>query len=197
MNYALYVCDTETTGLNPFVNDVIEVSFCRLSDNIQKTWKLKPFNIENIQLEALKINGHKLEDLLYMTSYGKETYREPTKVIIEIENWIMEDSYPCEKRILIGQNVMFDKYMLENLWSKCEASDSFPFGRRYLDTMQIQFFMDFCKDEFLDSYSLTNIIKKYGIKNSRAHTAEADTVATKELFEKQVEYFRKILNIKS
>ena len=194
MNYALYVCDTETTGLNPFINDVIEISFCRLSDNIQKTWKLKPINIENIQLEALKINGHKLEDLLYMTSYGKETYREPTKVIIEIENWIMKDSYPCEKRILIGQNVMFDKYMLENLWNKCEASDSFPFGRRYLDTMQIQFFMDFCKEEFLDSYSLTSIIKKYGIKNSRAHTAEADTIATKELFEKQVEYFKKNLD---
>ena len=39
-----------------------------------------------------------------------------------------------------------------------------------------------------------NLIKKYGVVNTKAHTAAADTLATKEVFLKQVEYFKKLLN---
>lgn len=193
MEYVLYIVDTETTGLNSHVNDVIELSIYRLTDNVQKTWCLKPINYEAIDSGALRVNGHKLEDLKHETAYGKETYKDPSKVIVEVENWIEEDNVPAEKRILTGQNIAFDKFMLEQLWLKCNSKDTFPFGRRLLDTMQIEFFLDWCKGSLAEGYSLGNLVKKYGVKNDKAHTAAADVRATKEVFEKQVEFFKKIL----
>ena len=49
MNYAIYVADVETTGLDPYSNDVIELSLLRLSDGEQKTWCMKPFNFQSIE----------------------------------------------------------------------------------------------------------------------------------------------------
>lgn len=194
MKYIIYVADVETTGLDIHNNDVIELSLIRLSDNIQQTWCIKPINIEHIQAGALRVNGHKLEDLLHQTKEGRDRYLDPQKVIIDIENWIMDDGVPAENRILCGQNIAFDKFMLENLWTKCNSKDSFPFGRRMMDTMMIEFFMDWCKGDMAEGYSLNNLVKKYGVKNDKAHTAAADTKATKEVFEQQVTMFKKILN---
>lgn len=194
MNYVIYVADVETTGLDYFKNDVIELSLYRLTDDTQKTWCLKPINTDSIDSGALRINGHKLEDITHQTKYGKETYKDPNKVIVEIENWIMEDDVPTENRILCGQNIGFDKIMLEQLWFKCNAKDTFPFGRRMMDTMMIEFFLDWCKGSMAEGYSLANLTKKYGVVNAKAHTAAADTKSTKEVFEKQVEFFKKILN---
>lgn len=193
MDYTIYIADVETTGLDSRIHDVIEMSLYRLTDDVQKTWCLKPFNIAGIDPAALRINGHKIEDLRHDTKHGKETYRDPVQVIVEVENWMMEDNAPTEKRILVGQNINFDKDMFEQLWTKCQSRDSLPFGRRIMDTMQIEFFLDWCKGSMAEGYSLNNLIKKYGIKNEKAHTAAADVKATKEVFIKQVEIFRKIL----
>lgn len=193
MEYVIYVADVETTGLDSRLNDVIELSLHRLTDGQQRTWQLKPTNVNNIEAAALRINGHKLEDLLHETAYGRQTYRDPNQVIIEVENWLAEDGMPTEKRILVGQNINFDKDMFEQLWTKCNSRDSLPFGRRIMDTMQIEFFLDWCKGTMAEGYSLNNLVKKYGIKNEKAHTAEADVKATKEVFEKQVEFFKKVL----
>lgn len=195
MNYVIYVADVETTGLDSRVHDVIELSLNRLSDNVQKTWRLKPFNIPGIDPGALRVNGHKLEDLKLETKYGRDTYLDPRKVIIEIENWMMEDNVDTEKRILVGQNINFDKDMFEQLWIKCESKDTLPFGRRYMDTMQIAFFTDYVENTFAEGYSLNNLVKKYGIKNEKAHSAEADVKATTEVFLKQVADLRKKLKV--
>jgi DNA polymerase III epsilon subunit-like protein len=196
MNFTFYVADIETTGLDSHLHDVIELSLYRLGDsseNCQRTWCLKPLSPDTIELEALRINGHKLEDLLHKTKEGRERYLDPSKVLVDIENWLSEDMKPAEKRFLIGQNVAFDKERLEQLWTRCNSKDSFPFGRRVMDTMVIELFFDFCKGQFAEGYSLKNLIKKYGVVNTKAHTAAADTLATKEVFLKQVEYFKKLL----
>jgi DNA polymerase III epsilon subunit-like protein len=193
MDYVIYIADTETTGLDFINHDIIELSIYRLNDHVQKTWCLKPLNQESIDAGALRVNGHKLEDLKHQTKAGIERYKDPNKVIVEVENWLAEDGMPAEKRWLVGQNINFDKTMLERLWAKCNSKDTFPFGRRVLDTMQLEFFLDWCKGSMAEAYSLSAIIKKYGIKNEKAHTAEADVKATKEVFEKQVEYFKKML----
>jgi DNA polymerase III alpha subunit (gram-positive type) len=195
MKYCLYVTDTETTGLDSHLNDIIELSMWRSSDDSQKTWYIKPINFASIELDALRINHHKLEDIKHETKFGKETYLDTAKTIIEIENWVNEDCFASSNRILVGQNIGFDKAMLEQLWIKCNSKDTYPFGYRTMDTMMIEFFLDFAKDseDMADSYSLSAIIKKYGIKNDKAHTAESDVKATKELFYKQIEFFKEKL----
>jgi len=198
MNYIFYVADIETTGLDARKHDVIELSLHRLgdaSDNAQKTWCFKPLTPENIEAAALKINGHKLEDITHKTKEGRERYLDPTSTLVDIENWLAEDGVPAEKRFLIGQNIAFDKERLIQLWSKCNSDESFPFGRRLIDTMIIELFFDFCKGQFAEGYSLKNLGKKYGIKNDKAHSAAADVKATKEIFEKQVELMQKLIKL--
>jgi DNA polymerase III alpha subunit (gram-positive type) len=194
MDYSLYVGDVESTGLDSRLHDVIEVSFYRLNDGSKRTWCIKPTNPSNIDLGALRVNGHKIEDLKHETKAGRDKYMDPHKAIIEMENWIAEDNNPAENRVLIGHNIFFDRDMLQQLWTKCDAKDSFPFGRRLMDTMVMEFFLDWCKGTMADGYSLNNLVKKYGVVNTKAHTAEADVAATKEVFEKQVEFFKKKLN---
>ena len=190
MDYVIYVTDVETTGLDDRNNDIIELSIHRLTDDVQKTWCLKPTNPATIDPDSLRINGHKREDLLHQTKEGRERYQDPSKVIIEVENWIMEDGVPATQRILAGQNVSFDRGFLEQHWIKCQSKDSFPFGRRTLDTMMIEFFMDLCKGSMSEGYSLNNLTKKYGLKNDKAHTAAADVKVTKEVLLKQIEFFK-------
>ncbi len=197
MNFSFYVTDIETTGLDSHVHDVIELSMYRLGDtseNAQMTWCIKPLTPETADPVALRINGHKLEDLTHKTKEGRERYREAPSVLVDVENWMALDGMPAEKRFLIGQNVGFDKDRLEMLWIKCNSKDSFPIGRRVMDTMILELFFDFCKGEFAEGYSLNQIIKKYGVVNTKAHTAAADVMATKQVFEKQVEYFKKLLS---
>jgi DNA polymerase III alpha subunit (gram-positive type) len=196
MNFSFYVTDIETTGLDSHLHDVIELSMYRLGDTTetaQMTWCIKPLTPETADPVALRINGHKLEDITHKTKEGRERYREASSVLVDVENWMALDGMPAEKRFLIGQNVGFDKDRLEMLWIKCNSKDSFPIGRRVMDTMIMELFFDFCKGEFAEGYSLNQIIKKYGIKNEKAHTAAADVKATKEVFEKQVEYFKRLL----
>ena len=160
INYIFYGCDTETTGLSFIKNDIIELSLYRLNDDTQKTWFIKPIDISNIELSALKVNGHKIEDLRGETKHGKEFYQDARDVIIEIENWLLEDNFPTENRCLVGHNINFDKTMLEQLWNKCGTPDSFPFGRRYLDTMISELFFDHCQNNYAEGYSLKNLSKK-------------------------------------
>jgi len=193
MDYTIYVLDTETTGLDSHKYDVIELSLYRLNDDAQKTWLIQPTNLENYEPAALRINGHKLEDLRHETREGRELYKDPNDVIVDIENWLMEDGVPSGQRLCIGHNVSFDLERLEQLWIKCNSKDTYPFGRRYMDTMVIELFLDYCKGDFANYYNLNTIIKKYGVKNDKAHTAASDTKATKEVFIKQVKYFKEIL----
>lgn len=195
MNYVIYVADVETTGLDDRLNDIIELSLHRLTDDVQKTWCIKPINSANIDPDSLRINGHKLEDLLHQTKEGRDRYQDPSKVIIEIENWIMEDNVPSTQRVLAGQNIGFDKGFLEQHWIKCQSKDSFPFGRRMIDTMGIEFFLDLCRGTMSEGYSLNNLTKKYGLKNEKAHTAAADVKVTKEVLLKQVELIKKALGV--
>jgi len=118
------------------------------------------------------------------------------KAIVEIENFVLEDGVSAETRCLIAQNTSYDLGMIQGLWKKCESFDTFPFGRRYLDTMIIELYHDYLSQNFSgEGYSLRNLAKKYGVKNSKAHTADSDTLACKEIFEKQVEEARKKMGI--
>jgi DNA polymerase III epsilon subunit-like protein len=194
MKYELYVCDTETTGIDPLKNEPIEISLYRLKTDEQKTWQLKPLNFDTIQADALRVNGHLLEDLKGLTKEGRERYETPNKVLVDIENWLMEDGERSENRVLVGQNITFDRAMLLHLWNKCNSPGTFPFSPKYgMDTMQVELFLNLCSDKEADGYSLKNLTKKYGVHNSKAHSAEADTKATVEVFRKQIEFFRKAL----
>jgi DNA polymerase III epsilon subunit-like protein len=187
MNYELYVLDTETTGISAVDHSPVEISIHRLATSEQKTWHLKPINMDTIQAAALRVNGLKMEDLKGLTKEGRELYREPAKVLVEIENWIMEDGSRSEDRFIVGHNAYFDLQMLIHLWDKCNSPGTFPWNpRRCLDTMGLEFAIDLCRGKFAQGYALANLTKKYGVINSKAHSAAADVAATVAVFKAQV-----------
>lgn len=98
--HAIYVGDCETTGLDLVDHDVIELSLLRLSTNEQKTWHIKPSNFQTIDAGALRVNGHLLEDITHKTKHGKDTYLEASKVIVDIENWLLDDNVSTLDRVL-------------------------------------------------------------------------------------------------
>lgn len=190
--FELYVCDTETTGTDFIKHSPIEITLFSMTTGQLKTWWLKPIDMDNIDPGALRVNGHKLEDITHQTSEGKLKYKDPNKVIVEIENWLAEnDNSSAEQRILVGHNIYFDYYHSLYLWKKCGAEDSFPYGRRMIDTMNLEFIINHISSTTVDSYALSALCKKYGIKNEKAHTAEADTKATRDVFLKQLDFFKK------
>ena len=193
MSFELYLIDTETTGLDPVKNEPVEISIYRLSTDEQKTWWLKPINFADISDEALRVNGYDKRDLLGATKEGSEKFILASKVLVEIENWLMEDCVTSNDRVLVGQNINFDKDMLMHLWNKCDSSGTFPFNKKYaLDTMQIELMMNYAlgQTDNVKGYSLHALTKKYGVVNSKAHSAEADVKATVAVFRKQLDFLR-------
>jgi DNA polymerase III epsilon subunit-like protein len=193
--FELYGCDTETTGIHPDIHEPIEVSFYRLSTDECRTWCLKPINIDKIEKEALKKNGHRYEDITHRTPEGRERYRKPEEVLVEIENWLMEDGMATDQRVLLGHNVRFDINMLVALWAKCGAKETYPTNQKYgIDTMGLEFSFDYAKGIFGEGYSLRNLTKKYGVKNDKAHTSEADTRATVAVYREQLKFLKGLAN---
>ncbi|MHA2426435.1 MAG: 3'-5' exonuclease [Candidatus Hermodarchaeia archaeon] len=194
--YIIYVGDTETTGMDPTLHDVIEISLCRFSmdspeDRDQRTWYLRALNPTTIQEEALKVNGHKREDIIHFTAAGKEKYKEPSEVVLDIENWIMEDDVSVIDRMLVGQNIAFDIRMLKELWKRVDASDTFPWdvdrGKRALDTQGICNFIDLCTGRRRRYTNLGTLVKAFGVKKRKAHKAEDDVAMTTDLLIKMLE----------
>jgi DNA polymerase III epsilon subunit-like protein len=204
-NYIIYVCDTETTGLDNTCNEVIEVSLLRIYLNFsddgsiktseeQKTWLIKAYNAQSIQDDALKINGHKREDILHQSKAGQESYLEARDVISQIELWMLDDFHSSLDRIFAGQNPMFDIGFLQKLWKDHSTIESFPFavqnGNRVLDTKQLAILTDVCLAQRREKYNLTSLAKDFGITRRKAHRAEDDTRMTADLLIKFISAMR-------
>lgn len=193
--YIIYVVDTETTGLDADLHDIIEISACRFKmsdfeDTEQKTWYLKALNPITIQDEALAINKHKREDILHLTKHGRDTYLDPAAVVADIERWVMSDKMSAMDRVMAGQNIQFDIKALKSLWKKVEASDTFPFslgmGNRTLDTMMLATAIDVCTGKRRRYYNLSTLVRSFGVKKRKAHRAEDDVAMTVELLVKML-----------
>lgn len=191
MGYILYSLDTETTGLSPQDNEIVELSFCRFKlenpENTEiKTWLLRATNPETADANSLKISGHKREDVLHLTKFGQENYLDPATTLPQIENWIASDDFSLDERIMVGQNIMFDYEMLVSLWKRNDNLDTFPFqmgpNKNVLDTKSLALLVDVCTGKKRNRYALGTLIKAFGIKKRKAHRAEDDALMARDLF---------------
>lgn len=189
--YVIYVTDTETTGFDPITQDVIEISMSRLVpndkgyDEEQRSWLVKAINPKNISEEALKKNGHKREDVIHLTKFGKDNYKLPAEVINEIDAWMMEDNVSALDRVFAGQNPKFDVDFLLEMWNREKRKSDFPFeignGNRLIDTKTIATLYDVCTGRRRKYYNLGSLVKACGIKKDKAHRADGDVRMTRDL----------------
>jgi ATP-dependent DNA helicase DinG len=190
--FQIYVCDTETTGLNYLSNEILEISMYHVNQDRQKTWHLQCLKPETVQPDALRINGIKLEDATHKTAEGKDKFKHPKDVIVDIENWMMEDMSASTDRILVGHNIGFDSNFITKLWNDNGAEDTYPFGNRpyLLDTRQIELFINLVEGIKNEYSNLGSLVEKYGIKKEKAHRSDADTRMTKDVLLKQLSVFK-------
>jgi len=151
--------DLETTGLNPDIDEIIEIGAIKVQDKkiIEKFQSLvRPDrNIPKFITDLTGINEKEVE---------KAPRAEDIKD--KLEDFI--NNYP-----LIAHNASFDKTFLEKLLGKELENDVY-------DTLELSrlFFPEFY------SHSLQNLVKKLEIKSKGPHRALTDTLMLYSVFQK-------------
>lgn len=138
--------DTETTGLDPEVHEMIEFAV-RTSDGKQIKFKIKPKHIETASDIALKINGYTPERWVDAL--------DPKKAAAIIHEWL-------EDAIIIGQNVKFDIGFIKALLKREGIEYDKNFLRYSGDTVTLA--LAHLVPKGLDNLSLKNIMKFLGME---------------------------------
>ena len=172
-NHNFAFIDIETTGLNLFKHEIIEIG-CVLTTPDLKIMeefelKIKPERIKDADPVSLKVNHYKETE--WKTGLNLEK-------AIKIFNKKVKD---C---IMVGHNVAFDAGFLEKAFEENKIKNTMHYHK--LDTISIAW-AKLHRDPLLKHFSLRELCVRFGIKNERAHTALSDARATFELYKKLME----------
>jgi DNA polymerase-3 subunit epsilon len=171
--------DTETTGLNEKIHDIVQISFLiEIDGDIKQQCDLKcqPFSYENITQEALSIQEVTIEELRERQK-PEEMYKE----IIEIfSNYI--DKYNREDKFYpAGQNVSFDMRFLRAFFEKNKDNYFGSFiNRFYIDLAAIVRLLKYANFINPENSKLETIAKYFNIEHD-AHNAFSDIIVTRKI----------------
>lgn len=165
--------DLETTGLNLFKHEIIEIGCIVTTPELEVIeefeLKVKPERIEDADPISLKVNRYDPENWTEAVSL-----KEALKIV-------SEKTVDC---IMVGQNVSFDSGFLESAFAKANITNTMHYHK--LDTISIAW-AKFHKDKDINHFSLRELCMRFGIKNEKSHTALSDARATYELYKKLLE----------
>lgn len=162
------VLDTETTGLSPSTDNIIELAYCRLYQGEIK-------EEEQTLLKSDKTVGnsfytHKITDA-QLAAEGEDPEQVLTRFAKE-----------CGQDLLIGHNVYFDLSMLLSQGarygidlSQIRHKDTYDMAQRFFQT---------------DSYRLADLEKLFSLTHTPTHRALDDVLTTVELLQRLLPYVR-------
>ncbi len=160
--------DVETTGLKPGHHEITEIA---IDHSKYGTWscRVRPRFLDRAEQRALEIQGFNETDW-----EGAPTFGAVAGKIIE---W-------TENTILIGHNIAgFDIPMLHGCFEMAELS-SRDISRAVVDTMTLA--IEHLVPKGLKSLSLRAVCDFLKISNEGEHTALADVMRVKDVYEKLV-----------
>lgn len=182
--------DVETTGLDEVRNDIITLSAIIEIDGIVQrsiNLKIQPHSWDNINDEALKINGITREQM--KTFDTPEVAHE--KLIAFFERYV--DRFDSTDKFQpAGYNITFDMLMLASFFTKC--GDKY-FGSwidyHKFDVATLVQFLYLLNVLVLENYKLVTVAKELEMK-LEAHTAKSDIKITRDIAYKLINTFKLI-----
>lgn len=178
--------DTETTGIDPKVNEIVQfAAIVEIDGNVveEVNWRCQPTNWEAINPDALKTTGLTLEKL---REFGPP--QEMMKNIRSLFDRHIDKFNKADKFYPAGHNVQFDLDFLQAFWKK--HGDTYGTGSyqnwRCLDSRILANFFIMRGKLDVPDVKLSTLCEKFGIA-IQAHDAMSDIHATRELVRKMAE----------
>lgn len=181
--------DTETTGTDPKKHSIIQLSGIIEIDGIVKeefNFKCQPDNYDDIDYEALEVNGVTVEELKTFEQ-PKETYSK----LLEVLGKYVDKFDKFDKFYPAGHNVAFDIDFLAEFFKR--RGDDF-FGSwqnwRCIDSRLLANFLCYAGIIEPEHIKLSALCEYFKI-DIKAHDAMSDIRATRKLIQRLKEFLKK------
>ena len=166
-NEELVIFDTETTGLNPREDDIIQIAAVKV-----KKGKVvgKPFNIiiETDKELPATVGGHENPMLEVYRNSRRHSRAEGLKMFMDY----------CQGKTLVGHNVEYDYQILRhNLMRDCLGMILEELCPRYFDTLK---YIRLIRPR-LRHYKLVHLLEVLHLEGQNSHRADDDILATLSL----------------
>jgi len=176
--------DTETTGLDPKINDVHQIAGQIVIDGViveEFNYQFQPHSWDNVQEEALAVSGLTVDDLKKRTMTSKKAYTEFNMLLCRFV-----DKYDKKDKFVIGgYNCNFDAGFINEWYAKHGNKYFFGLchGGAYLDGLLLALMYEIkCgKVIFEPNRKLGTVAEHLGIELDNAHDALADIRATRQV----------------
>ena len=185
--------DVETTGLNAKVNDIITLSaMVEIDGEIKRgiNLKIQPHSWDNIDDEALKINGITRKE---MKSFDSPEIAHDK--LVTFFSKFVDRFDKTDKFQPAGYNVVFDMLFLAEFFIKCgdKYFGSWVDYHKFDIASVVQFFhlAGYFKD--MPNFKLVTIAEELGIE-LKAHDAKEDIIATRDVCYKLIEKLKENKN---
>lgn len=162
MSYLIFT-DTETTGLDPIVNEVLSIGIvicdaATFEVVAQREWYIQPERIETASPEALKINGYMPE------KWAAAGERPGVEVFAEVLPWL-------QRGVFAGHNCPFD---IDFLWEGAKRV-GIDFGDKpeeFIDTRHLSELLKNAKK--VPNNKLDSLVTYFGFSRQGYHGALED-----------------------
>ncbi len=179
--HTLAFIDLETTGLNPYKHEIIEIG-CLLARQVPESGRgarlefiedfsirVKPVHLENAEPEALRITGYNEADWLFASDL-----KPALQTLVD----------KATDTIMVAQNITFDWSFLSKALFDNNIQPKFHYHR--IDLMSMAF-MRLYHQEGVQRFSLWALAEYFGIKQERAHTALDDVRVSFQIYSKLIQ----------
>lgn len=185
----VFYLDTETTGINPVKNDIIQLAgIVEIDGQVLETIKLhcQPFDYSAVESEALQCHGITLEQIKSFPD-PRETYRDLIGVLGKYVNKYDR----TDKFTLAGQKVGFDADFLKAFFEK--NGDKYYgswFNWRHVDLLAFTRILNYAGVLKTENDKLGTLAEMFGVSLD-AHDALEDIQATRTILKLMIERFLK------